>query len=78
MPHYWLICFSVPMRMINSLKEGKRKLARKLNVSYCYYIDDLISFNNKKFNDLDSLEVNVRNYLSCFSICSSPKVRART
>ena len=28
------------------IKEGKRKLARKFNLSY-RYIDDLISFNNK-------------------------------
>ena len=28
------------------MKEGKRKLARKFNLSY-FYIDDLISFNNK-------------------------------
>ena len=27
------------------IKEGKRKLARKFNLSY-HYIDDLISFNN--------------------------------
>ena len=31
------------------IKEGKRKLARKFNLSY-RYIDDLISFNNKRFN----------------------------
>ena len=30
------------------IKEGKRKLARKFNLSY-HYIDDLISFNNKRF-----------------------------
>ena len=30
------------------IKEGKRKLARKFNQSY-RYIDDLISFNNKRF-----------------------------
>ena len=29
------------------IKEGKRKLARKFNLSY-RYIDDLISFNNKR------------------------------
>ena len=28
-------------------KEGKRKLARKFNLSY-RYIDDLISFNSKR------------------------------
>ena len=30
------------------VKEGKRKLARKFNLSY-HYTDDLISFNNKRF-----------------------------
>ena len=35
------------------IKEGKRKLARKFNVSY-RYIDDLISFNNKRFKEFIS------------------------
>ena len=35
------------------IKEGKRKLARKLNLSY-RYIDDLISFNNKRFKEFIS------------------------
>ena len=35
------------------IKEGKRKLARKFNLSY-RYIDDLISFNNKRFKELIS------------------------
>ena len=35
------------------IKEGKRKLARKFNLSY-YYIDDLISFNNKRFKEFIS------------------------
>ena len=30
------------------IKEGKRKLARKFNLSY-RYTDDLISFNNQRF-----------------------------
>ena len=30
------------------IKEGKRKLARKFNLSY-RYINDLISLNNKRF-----------------------------
>ena len=33
--------------------EGKRKLARKFNLSYCY-TDDLISFNNKRFKEFIS------------------------
>ena len=32
------------------IKEGKRKLARKFNLSY-RYIDNVISFNNKRFKE---------------------------
>ena len=35
------------------IKEGKRKLARKFNLSY-RYINDLISFNNKRFKEFIS------------------------
>ena len=35
------------------IKEGKIKLARKFNLSCCY-IDDLISFNNKRFKEFIS------------------------
>ena len=35
------------------VKEGKRKLARKFNLSY-HYIDDLIFFNNKRFKEFIS------------------------
>ena len=35
------------------IKEGKRKLARKFNLSY-RYIDDLISFINKRFKEFIS------------------------
>ena len=35
------------------IKKGKRKLARKFNLSY-RYIDDLISFSNKRFKDFIS------------------------
>ena len=35
------------------IKEGKRKLARKFNLSY-RYIDDLISFDNKRFKEFIS------------------------
>ena len=35
------------------IKKGKRKLARKFNLSY-RYIDDLISFNNKRFKEFIS------------------------
>ena len=35
------------------VKEGKRRLARKFNLSY-RYIDDLISFNDKRFKEFIS------------------------
>ena len=35
------------------IKEGKRKIARKFNLSY-RYIDDLISFNNKRLKEFVS------------------------
>ena len=35
------------------IEESKRKLARKFNLSY-HYIDDLISFNNKRFKEFIS------------------------
>ena len=56
-PHYWLTCFSLysyENEVLDKLiEEGKRKLARKFNLSYCY-IDDLISFNNKRFKEFIS------------------------
>ena len=55
-PHYWLTCFSIPMKMSfldKLIKEGKRELARKFNLSY-RYIDGLISFNNKRFKEFIS------------------------
>ena len=35
------------------IEKGKRKLARKFSLSY-RYIDDLISFNNKRFKEFIS------------------------
>ena len=44
-----LFLYSYESQFLDKLvKEGKRKLARKFNLSY-RYIDDLISFNNKRF-----------------------------
>ena len=49
-----LFLFSYENEFLDKLiKEGKRKLARKFNLSYCY-IDDLISFNNKRFKEFIS------------------------
>ena len=49
-----LFLFSNENEFLDKLiKEGKRKLARKSNLSY-HYIDDLISFNNKRFKEFIS------------------------
>ena len=49
-----LFLYSYKNEFLDKLvKEGKRKLARKFNLSY-RYIDDLISFNNKKFKEFIS------------------------
>ena len=49
-----LFLYSYENEFLDKLvKESKRKLARKFNLSY-RYIDDLISFNNKKFKEFIS------------------------
>ena len=47
------LCSSENEFLDKLVKEGKRKLARKLNLSYCC-IDDLTSFNNKRFKEFIS------------------------
>ena len=65
------------------IKEGKRKLARKFNVSY-RYIDDLISFSNKDlrssfltFTLKNSQFLKPQNLLQflLISICFSPEIK---
>ena len=55
------------------IKEDKRKLARKFNLSYCY-IDDLISFNNKRFaefiSDIYPKELTISTTTESTSIAS--------
>ena len=55
------------------IKEGKRKLGRKFNLSY-RYIDDLISFNNKRFkefiSDIDPKELTISETTESISIAS--------
>ena len=55
------------------IKEGKRKLARKFNLSY-RHIDDLISFNNKRFkefiSDIYSKELTISETTQSTSIAS--------
>ena len=48
-----LFLYSYENEFLDKLIEGKRKLARKFNLSY-RYVDDLISFNNKRFKDFIS------------------------
>ena len=49
-----LFLYSYENQFLDKLiKEGKRKLARKFNLSY-RYINDLISFNNKRFKEFIS------------------------
>ena len=49
-----LLLYSYENEFLDKLiKEGKRKLARKFNLSH-RYIDDLISFNNKRFKEFIS------------------------
>ena len=50
-PHYWPTCSYENEFLDKLIKEGKRKLARKFNLSH-RYIDDLISFNNKRFEEI--------------------------
>ena len=55
------------------IKEGKRKLARKFNLSY-RYIDDLISFNNKRFkefvSDIYPKELTISETIESTSVAS--------
>ena len=49
-----LLLYSYDNEFLDKLiKEGKGKLARKFNLSY-HYINDLISFNNKRFKEFIS------------------------
>ena len=66
------------------IKEGKRILARKFNLSY-RYIDDLISFNNKRFKEFNSdiypkeltiSETTESTSLFLILICFSPEINA--
>ena len=55
------------------VKEGKRKLARKFNLSYCY-TDDLISFSNKRFkefiSDIYAKELTISDTTESTSVAS--------
>ena len=55
------------------IKESKSKLARKFNLSY-RYIDDLISFNNKRFDEFISniypKELNISETTESTSVAS--------
>ena len=69
-----LFLYSYENEFLDKLvKEGKRKLARKLNLSY-RYIDDLISFNNKRFkefiSDIYTKELAISETIESTSVAS--------
>ena len=68
-----LFLYSYENEFLDKRKEGKRKLARKFNLSY-RYIDDLISFNNKRFkefiSDIYSKELTISETTESTSIAS--------
>ena len=80
-----LFLYSYENELLDKLiKEGKRKLARKFNLSY-RYIDDLISFNNKRFEEFisdiypkNSQFLKPQNLLQLLliSICFSREIEA--
>ena len=82
-----LFLYSYQNKFLDKLiKEGKRKLARKFNLSY-RYTDDLISFNNKRFkefiSDIYSKELKISRTTESTSVASyldlfSPEIRATT
>ena len=69
-----LFLYSYENEFLDKLvKEGKRKLARKFTLSY-RYIDDLISFNNKRFkvfiSDIYPKELTISETTESTSIAS--------
>ena len=51
------------------IKEGKRKLARKFNLSY-RYVDDLTSFNNNRFKEFISDKLTISETTESTSVAS--------
>ena len=69
-----LFLYSYEKEFLDKLiKEGKRKLARRFNLSY-RYIDDLISFNNKRFkvfiSDIYPKELTISETTESTSVAS--------
>ena len=69
-----LFLYSYESEFLDKLvKEGKRKLARKFNLSYRYIVD-LISFNNKRckefISDIYPKELNISETTESSSIAS--------
>ena len=55
-PHYWLTCFSIPMKMsfwINSLRKAKESLLES-SIYHTITYHTINSFNNKKFKEFIS------------------------
>ena len=75
-PHYWLTCFSIPMRIINSLSKAKESLlesATSHSVMY-RYVGDLISFSYKRFkkfiSDIYAKELTISKTTESTSVAS--------
>ena len=69
-----LFLYSCENEFLDTLiREGERKLARKFNLSY-QYIDDLISFNNKRFkgfiSDIYPKELTISETTESTSVAS--------
>ena len=69
-----LFLYSYENEFLDKLvREGKRKLARKFNLSYCY-IDYLTSFNNRRFKefipDIYTKELTISETTESTSIAS--------
>ena len=69
-----LFLYSYENKFLDKLiKEGQRKRTRKFNLSYCY-IDDLISFNNKRFkkfiSDICPKELTISETTESTSVAS--------
>ena len=71
-----LFLYSFENELLDKLiKKGKRKVVRKFNLSY-RYTDDLISFNNKRFNefisDIYPKELTISETTESTSVASYP------
>ena len=86
LPDLFLCSYENEFLDIKLIKAGKRKFARKFNLSH-HYTDDFISFDNKRFKELfliftprSSPFPKPQNLpqLLLISICFSPQIKVTT